>query len=109
MLRSTDQHHAIRSGDFVLDTGGGAPISLIHLENVILGDILDLPQPVALGDSAVADLEETLDAILAGDRTRRIEVYGGGRVSHRVERFRIEVHLTLTHVVEQTVDVLDPL
>ena len=108
VLIDTDQTHAIINGDFRIRYANGAAADLIDLEDVVLGEILGVPQSVSLTDQNIAIVQQAVDEIIAGSSISNITVSGAGSTSHLVNRFIIEVRLTITHVVEQKVEIFDP-
>lgn len=107
-LLDVDQTHAIVNSDFTLFYGGNTPVSLLSLEDVIIGEILNEPQPVAMPPEGVDLLQTAIDNILSGNASGELLVTGQGSISHLVRRFTLRVEITVTHVVQQEIEVFDP-
>ncbi len=108
-LLYVDQSHAIFTGDFVMTYGEYQPVTLLSLENAVVGELVGNPQTTTFNESTVDLLQTALQEILDGNNESRIVVNAQGNVSHLVRSFEIQVSVTISHVVEQMIDVPDPL
>lgn len=104
-LLETNLSLSVVNGFFQASYGDDSLKTLVALENVVLGEILQEQQVMNLQEEGVALLKDALTDILNHTPRGDIVVHARGETFHPLRYMKILLELTLTPVVKQTVEV----